>query len=200
MGQRFLPHSADAVHSADSPQSLRNGDRTRRGREVCECAGQVHNAGRPCALAQKVVCHFDEFRNFTYVINGTKTFVLAPFDKVLFGPEKEPNTNRKVETSSSDFSRAVISPGQLLYLPKNWCHEVSLAYSDTYVSFSSSTIGMHYTDSRTDSPQSFLFFPDTAAGEDKPRRCFEFGDRIAWIKCYVKPGSYLAFISTIMRP
>ena len=126
--------------------------------------------------AQKVVCHFDEFHNFTYVINGTKTFVLAPFDKVLLGPEKEPKTNRKVDTSSSDFSRAVISPGQLLYLPKNWWHEVSLAYSDTYVSFSSSTIGMHYSDSRTDSPQSFLFFPDTAAGEDKPRRCFEFGD------------------------
>ena len=43
-----------------------------------------------------------------------------------------------MQTSSSVFRKAVIGHGQLLYLPKDWWHEVPLAYSDTYASFSSS--------------------------------------------------------------
>ena len=101
---------------------------------------------------------------------------IAPPEKVPLGPGKEPNVNRTVDTSSSDFRKAVIGPGQLVYLPKNWWHEVPFAYSDTYASCSSSSIGMHCTDSRTDSPQSLLFFPDTPGGADNPRGCYDCGD------------------------
>ena len=135
----------------------------------------VHGGMAVGRKAQTVVCHFDDIHSFTFLVYGRKTFLVAPPEAVAYG-SKDENVNREVETSSSVFKQAVIGPGQLLYLPKNWWHEVPLAYSDTYVSFSSSSIGMYYTDSRTDSPQSFLFFPDTAAGADKPRGCFECGD------------------------
>ena len=138
----------------------------------------IHNNGGLAVgrKTQTVGCHFDDIHNFTFLIYGSKTFLLAPPEKVPLGPGKEPNVNRTVDTSSSDFRKVVIGPGQLVYLPKNWWHEVPFAYSDTYASCSSSSIGMHCTDSRTDSPQSLLFFPDTPAGADNPRGCYDCGD------------------------
>jgi ribosomal protein L16 Arg81 hydroxylase len=87
---------------------------------------------------QTVVCHYDDIHNFTFLIYGRKTFLLARPQDVPYGPNKERNVNRSVDTSSSVFRKAVIEPGQLLYLPKDWWHEVPFAYSDTYASFSTS--------------------------------------------------------------
>lgn len=87
---------------------------------------------------QTVVCHYDDIHNFTFLIYGRKTFLLASPQDVPYGPNQERNVNRSVDTSSSVFRKAVIEPGQLLYLPKDWWHEVPFAYSDTYASFSTS--------------------------------------------------------------
>ena len=116
--------------------------------EVMMCSGDstktlapgVHGGMTVGRKAQTVVWHFDDIHNFTFLVYGRKTFLVAPSEAVTYG-SKDENVNH-----------------------------------DTYVYFSSSSIGMYYTDSRNDSPQSFLFFPDTAAGADKPRGCFECGD------------------------
>ena len=74
--------------------------------------------------SQKVSCHYDDIHNFTWVVYGTKTFVLAPQDAVEPGTGQHTNENRSVDTSGPLFRRAVVSQGQLLYLPKDWWHEV----------------------------------------------------------------------------
>ena len=106
--------------------------------EVMMCSGDSRSILTPennggvavSRTGQTVVCHYDDIHNFTFVLYGQKTFLLARPQDVAFGPEPDINVNRTVDTSSSIFRKAVIGPGQLLYLPKDWWHEVSSAYSD----------------------------------------------------------------------
>ena len=99
---------------------------------------------------------------------------------------------------SAVFATTIVEVFPLLREPSTW---VPLSYSDTYASFSSSSIGMHCKDSRTDSPQSLLFFSDTTTGTDKPRRYYECGvvvqgPRLSWLQdvdrllVFIWPPSY----------
>lgn len=73
---------------------------------------------------QIVPCHQDDIHNFTFSIYGTKTWLLAPPGDVPPGGGREKNTNRSVDCSSSIFRKAVLKPGQMLYIPRDWWHEV----------------------------------------------------------------------------
>jgi hypothetical protein len=73
---------------------------------------------------QIVPCHYDAYHNFTMCLYGTKTVLLAQPDHVAEGDNHEKNLNRKVDCSSVIFRKAVLGPGQLLYIPMNWWHEV----------------------------------------------------------------------------
>ena len=73
---------------------------------------------------QCVPCHFDDIYNCTFGIFGVKTWLLAPPGAVEYGTGKEKNLNHAVDCSSSIFRKAVLNPGQLIYIPKNWWHEV----------------------------------------------------------------------------
>ncbi|MBV5346481.1 MAG: cupin-like domain-containing protein, partial [Rhodoferax sp.] len=76
----------------------------------------------------KVWCHYDDVYNFTWVIYGRKTFLLAAPDDVPAGPTPHVNENRRADTSTPLFRKAVVSKGQLLFLPKGWWHEVRISY------------------------------------------------------------------------
>ena len=88
----------------------------------------------------KVWCHYDDVHNFTWVFYGCKTFIVAPPHAVPPGAPPHVSENRSADTSTPLFRKAVVSAGQLLYLPKGWWHEVrsysfnlrvlSAAYSD----------------------------------------------------------------------
>ena len=77
---------------------------------------------------QIVACHFDDVYNFTFCIYGTKTFLLAPPGAVPCGKGRDKNVNRTVDCSSNIFRKAVVKPGQLIYIPKDWWHEVCVLY------------------------------------------------------------------------
>ena len=72
---------------------------------------------------QVVKCHQDDVENFTFVIYGSKTFLVAPPEAVEQG-KTYASENHQADTGSSFFRKAVITPGQLLYLPRLWWHEV----------------------------------------------------------------------------
>ncbi len=72
---------------------------------------------------QVVKCHQDDVENFTFVIYGCKTFLVAPPEAVQQG-KKYASENHQADTGSFPFSKAVITPGQLLYLPRLWWHKV----------------------------------------------------------------------------
>jgi hypothetical protein len=72
---------------------------------------------------QVVKCHQDDVENFTFVIYGCKTFLVAPPEAVQQG-KTYASENHRADTGSSAFRKAVITPGQLLYLPRLWWHEV----------------------------------------------------------------------------
>jgi hypothetical protein len=73
---------------------------------------------------QIVPCHYDDIHNFTFGIYGTKTWLLARPDAVPCGAGRDKNLNRTIDCSSSIFRKAVLKPGQMLYIPKSWWHEV----------------------------------------------------------------------------
>ena len=74
--------------------------------------------------SQKVWCHYDDVHNFSFVLYGTKTFFLAPPCAVESGPPPDINRNCSANTAGPAFRKAVVSQGHLIYLPKNWWHEV----------------------------------------------------------------------------
>ena len=77
---------------------------------------------------QKVWCHYDDIYNFTWVIWGCKTFLLAPPADVPLGSGTHPNENRDADTSTTLFRKAVVERGQLLFVPKGWWHEVHISH------------------------------------------------------------------------
>jgi hypothetical protein len=80
----------------------------------------------------KVWCHYDDVHNFTWVFYGCKTFIVAPPHALPPGAPPHISENRSADTSTPLFRKAVVSAGQLLYLPKGWWHEVLLLLSLLY--------------------------------------------------------------------
>ena len=69
--------------------------------------------------------HFDDYNNIIILLNGSKTFYLAPQGSIINTPNKNENeTDSSPHDGTSAFVKATLTAGDMLYIPLGWWHYV----------------------------------------------------------------------------
>ena len=65
--------------------------------------------------------HFDDYHNIIILLNGSKTFYLAPQDSIINTPNKNENeTDANPHDKVSTFLKTTLTSGDMFFIPKEW--------------------------------------------------------------------------------